>query len=259
MSKVTPGDELQIKAADWNILMDVADIQRQDLFRRTPASAGLVRSTGVVVPAKNTTGSTVSRFHAMGIGDPLFTYADNAQTFKNQLGFEGKAMSSSYLGKFCVAQETIANGKIGLCMVQGVTPAEITVGDADDTHVDVDTAGGSKLVSDAGGGGLILHKPTGTGTKWAVIAIGGSHTGQLKKQHCRFTLGGALATTDASQSATIQTQYGPGVDHPSTSITVRNLLTHTAGTYVFEGDSGDAGIAMYDSGTTWNIIQMECP
>jgi len=256
---VKKGDPLLIRADDWNVLLRVADDARRGALSAVAAEQRQSWPSGVIVPVKNATGSTVSRFHAMGIGDPLFTYADNAQTFKNQLGFEGKAMSSSYLGKFCVAQETIANGKIGLCMVQGVTPAEITVGDADDTHVDVDTAGGSKLVSDAGGGGLILHKPTGTGTKWAVIAIGGSHTGQLKKQHCRFTLGGALATTDASQSATIQTQYGPGVDHPSTSITVRNLLTHTAGTYLFEGDSGDAGIAIYDSGTTWNIVQMECP
>jgi hypothetical protein len=76
---------------------------------------------------------------------------------------------------------------------------------------------------------------------------------------CRFTLGAALATSDASKSATITNQYGPGKDHSSTSITVHNLLTHTAGTYVFEGDSGDAGLAYYDIGSNWRILQMECP
>jgi len=171
MSKVAPGDQLAIRAADWNVLLEVADAWRQNQVLRTAGSSGITKTAGVVVPVKNGTGSTVDRYHAMGLGDPLFTYADNAQTFKNQLAFDGETMSSSYLGKFCVAQETIANGKIGLCMVQGVTPAEITVGDADDTHVDVDTAGGSKLVSCLAGGAQIIHKPSGTGTKWAIVRI----------------------------------------------------------------------------------------
>lgn len=74
----------------------------------------------------------------------------------------------------------------------------------------------------------------------------------------RFTLSATLATTDASKSATISNQYGPGVAN-STSITVHNLLTHTAGLYVFEGDNGDAGLAFHDYGTNYRIIQMECP
>lgn len=82
---------------------------------------------------------------------------------------------------------------------------------------------------------------------------------ERKKRLCRFTLDAALATSDASKAATITHQFGEGIDHASTSITVYNLLTHTAGTYVFEGDSSDAGYAYYDSGTSWRIIQMECP
>lgn len=87
-----------------------------------------------------------------------------------------------------------------------------------------------------------------------IVAAGGA-----RKLYCRFTLDAALATTDASKAGTIVTQYGPGGSHTTTSITVYNLLTHTAGTYVFEGDSGDAGYAFWDSGTSWRIMQMECP
>lgn len=98
--------------------------------------------------------------------------------------------------------------------------------------------------------------PSSYGEWW--ISAGASGGGY--KHFCRFTLNAALATTDGSKGATIQTQWGVGTDHPSTSITVNNLLTHTSGTYVFEGDSGDAGIAIWSgSGTTWYIIQMECP
>lgn len=73
----------------------------------------------------------------------------------------------------------------------------------------------------------------------------------------RFTLSAALATTDASISATITDQYGPGIE-AGTSITVHNLLTSTAGTYVFEGSVGAAGLAMWDQGTDYRIIQIEC-
>lgn len=77
------------------------------------------------------------------------------------------------------------------------------------------------------------------------------------KPLCRFTLGGTLGTGTASQSATISAQYGPGLAN-STSITVHNLLTSTGGVYVFDNASGDAGLAIWDSGTNYRIIQMEC-
>lgn len=79
------------------------------------------------------------------------------------------------------------------------------------------------------------------------------------KQLVRFTLDVALATTDASQPATITDQYGPGSDNSDTAITAHNLLTSTAGTFVFEGDVGDAGLAMRDTGQDYRIIQIECP
>lgn len=79
------------------------------------------------------------------------------------------------------------------------------------------------------------------------------------KPFCRFTLNAALATSDASVAATITDQYGPGADHTTTTITVYNFLTHDAGVYQYEGDSGDAGKAYWDSGTSWHVFDMECP
>lgn len=82
-----------------------------------------------------------------------------------------------------------------------------------------------------------------------------------RKLLVRFTLSAALATSDASKSATIASQYGFGCDGTTSSggITVHNLLTATAATYVFSGASGAAGLAMWDSGQNYRIIQMECP
>lgn len=79
-----------------------------------------------------------------------------------------------------------------------------------------------------------------------------------KKPLVRFTLDSALATSDASKAATITDQYGQGVDG-ATSITVHNLLTSTASTYVFEGASGAAGLAFWDSGTNYRVLNMQCP
>jgi len=77
----------------------------------------------------------------------------------------------------------------------------------------------------------------------------------------RFTLAAAMTTSDASKSATITDQYGPGEDGPTTAggITVHNLETHTSGTHVFEGDSGDTGYAYHDAENDYIILQMECP
>lgn len=80
------------------------------------------------------------------------------------------------------------------------------------------------------------------------------------KQFCRFTTTAAFTTSSSSVAGTIQTQWGPGADHPSTAATFKNLLSNTAGTYVFEGASGAAGWAVYSgSGTDWYIWQMQCP
>lgn len=77
----------------------------------------------------------------------------------------------------------------------------------------------------------------------------------------RFTLAAALTTADASKTGTITNQYGPGIASPNTgagAITVHNYETKTAGTYRFEGDVGDAGEAIWDSGTNYRIIDL-CP
>ena len=81
-----------------------------------------------------------------------------------------------------------------------------------------------------------------------------------RKIFCRFTLNAALATSDASKAATITNQYGYGINHASTSITVQNFLTATAGVYEYHGASGAAGKAFYDPVTkTWHIFDLQCP
>ena len=79
------------------------------------------------------------------------------------------------------------------------------------------------------------------------------------KQFCRFQANAAFTQSSPTVAGTIDAQWGYGDDHASTSATFTNLNKNGGG-YVFEGDEDDYGIAVYSgSGTTWYIIQMECP
>lgn len=82
-----------------------------------------------------------------------------------------------------------------------------------------------------------------------------------RKKLVRFTFAQAMTTADASKTATLTDQYGPGVaGHGGAgAVVVHNLLTHTDGVYEFEGDVGDAGLAYHDSGNNYRIIIPECP
>ena len=215
---VQPGDELTIAARDWNTLLEMAADYR---LGGGAGKRNLRNSTsrGVVVPVKNNTGDDLARYHAMGIGTPLFTHTDNAQTFLNDMAFNGESQSNVYLGQFAVAQESIPDGKIGNAMIHGVTVAEITVGDATHTHVDVDGAGGTKLVSGFAGSGQIIYKESGTGTKWSIIRISagvaaedeetGTGTGTGTDDICISRIGGV---TIANLPIDSNPSYALGID-----------------------------------------------
>ena len=79
------------------------------------------------------------------------------------------------------------------------------------------------------------------------------------KQWCNFILEDELTREDADQDATIESQWGLGIDNEE-EITVHNMGTSEALTYLFSGDSGDKGLAAWrGDGANYVIIQMECP
>lgn len=92
--------------------------------------------------------------------------------------------------------------------------------------------------------------------KWLTA---GSGAGVGYKKLCRFVLDAAMATSDPTGSGLLTAQYGDGTAHSTGAISLDNLLTKTASTYLFAGTSGAAGLGYYTTGTNWRIIQMECP
>jgi hypothetical protein len=195
-TKAAPGDPLRIAAADWNACLDAAASNRlRQTGIRDQRSNGV---GGVLFTVKNSTGADLARFHALGIGDPLFSPTDNADTFKNQFAFDGADMAAGYFGKFAVAQEAIPADGYGLALVSGLTVAEITVGHETHDRADVDPAGGARLLSAYYGAAEIVWKETGTGTKWAVLRIGSWESPSVK------AISAASIAADGSGSVTIQ-------------------------------------------------------
>jgi hypothetical protein len=77
------------------------------------------------------------------------------------------------------------------------------------------------------------------------------------KPLCRFTLNEELTTSDDSATATITNQYGEGMQHPFTDeIVVLNPETELTGTYAWEGEEDDAGLAVWNTSRQWVIIKM---
>jgi len=75
---------------------------------------------------------------------------------------------------------------------------------------------------------------------------------------CRFLLDTELTTSDDRAYAYITNQWGAGIMHSySNKIVVFNPETSEEDVYMFSGEEGDAGLAMWDEGEKWVIISME--
>jgi hypothetical protein len=100
--------------------------------------------------------------------------------------------------------------------------------------------------------------------KWEIVGLAGT---EGKKKLVTFRLKEALTTADEHKTGEILVQYGPGSAHvlvdPETEEDIvfnfYNTETHTSNVYIFEGDVNDVGLAYWDTGTDFIIIQLECP
>lgn len=73
-----------------------------------------------------------------------------------------------------------------------------------------------------------------------------------------FELTEVLTTADADCTADVVDGFGGDLPATGTGVTLLNLETSSAGTYVFAGASGAKGLAFHKGGTTYQIFQLEC-
>ena len=179
MEKVKAGDTVVIKASTWNAFIDAANFakeQRQNQ-RGKGLRSGIV--TGVVL-LKNAESEARDRFTAMVLNDIAISPSANEDEFVScPPVFIGQKMTEEREGKpYAVLLEPIAAGQVGRAMVLGITPAKVSIQDAEDEYA-VPTAGSSNgaLESSSTGVARILWKAGGSGTVWCLLQLGGAGSG----------------------------------------------------------------------------------
>jgi len=171
--KVSPGDPLQISATSWNSFVDAAEANKDRQHDRRPRPLPRMRQA-CIFPIQNSTGADRGRFEIVGISDVVISPTDNDLEFKGGPALVGAAVADAHAGNFAILLEPIGTGKIGLCVLAGVTPVQIDITDADHGWADVKDGDATQLQSGESGGGQILWVEAGTGTKWAIVRLGPS-------------------------------------------------------------------------------------
>ncbi len=179
LKKVTSGSPLAIPAAAYNAFIDAARAEQARQGDQEIGAAPAHRESGVVL-IKNTTESDLARFAILGIDAPVFTPTDNEQEFKNRVAFKGVTpVLDDHQLRFAILLEPLAAGRIGLGMVQGVTPVRLYVTNEGHRGAGMEEGKTGYLSSQASAyATTVLWKESGVSEseedlKWAVIAFRG--------------------------------------------------------------------------------------
>ncbi|MCC7408881.1 MAG: hypothetical protein IT442_12470 [Phycisphaeraceae bacterium] len=176
--KVRPGETLTIPAAAYNAMLDAAMSNRQGQAMGAgpgPGSA-MATPTSTTVLIKNNSGVARNQFDVLGIDGALFDPATALESFKRQVVLKGVVPTADHTGKFVVLQEPARVGGIARACLLGATVARVNVTTESLTYADVLASDATKLQTVSSGKAAIVWKQTGTGVKWAIVALGGTST-----------------------------------------------------------------------------------
>jgi hypothetical protein len=175
LRKVSPGEEINLRASDWNEIIDAVRAVQGMIISDRPRPRAAPSPQGATILAQNNETTICPCFGILGISTTLFDPATKLRSFQNTPAVAGvKPTAAAHTGRFIIATEPIPPGKIGFCLTVGVCPVQIDVTDEDHEFADVADGDWTKLASGASGLASILYKPSGTGTKWAIVRIGGA-------------------------------------------------------------------------------------
>lgn len=175
--KVLPGDKLRISASDYNGAMEVAEWFNRTQ-RVTTSQNNSVFGYSQVALVRNDCGEDRDRFEILGIGGVVLSPSTAEAGFLEKICVAGVTPSvGTHDHAFVVLLEPIANGKIGRCMIDGVTPARVTIttpSGSTDQYAGLSDSSISPytLVTGASGGAQVLWSgPGGSTDDWALIRI----------------------------------------------------------------------------------------
>jgi hypothetical protein len=169
-----PGDKLRISAREINGWNDAAKANIADQLSRSAAAPRPTGDDRVTLLVKNTTGGDLNQFSVVGITGILFSPSDNLNGFKNgPVLIADTPASPDHDSKFAILLAPATDGSLALAKLSGPCVVQVNVNDADDAFAKVLDGDATQLDSDPSTGVPILYKESGTGTKWAVVLLGG--------------------------------------------------------------------------------------
>jgi hypothetical protein len=202
--RVRAGEPLKIPAPAWNAAMDAA---RFVMEHQADQSVGPALAPGAgAVLIQNKTGAALDALSVVGLGEPIFFSASDADilaTFQKQVGFEGNTPDADTdAGRFAVLLAPLAADGIGPAMIDGVCPVRVNVADEEDGYAEVADGDATQLESGRAGSAQILWAESGTGTKWAVVRLGGIPAQRTVFPVTLTQAGGSDGTSSAKASWT---------------------------------------------------------
>lgn len=174
LKKVKPGDPLEIPAATFNTLVDVArDYLHRRHDQRGHATTATRRDGTVLV--RNDTGTDQGRFAILAIDSPLFGH--NEAEFFARPTLKATVPDGRHEGRVVVLAEPIDAGKVGPAWIGGIVPARLY-----DPHgaamryttASVKPGDTSQLALNTGGQIDVVWHETGysPGTRWGLVRLG---------------------------------------------------------------------------------------
>lgn len=209
------GEPLRIPADIWNRMQAAMLAYEAGAGQQRGGSRG---SNWVLV--HNGSGADVARFGVLGVSDVLVDEAENLTEFKNHFCFEGAAAAASgFSGRFAIAQEPIASGRVGWCVIHGPTVCKVNIGHADHQYADA-KASATELLSGQVGSARIIYQESGTGTKWCVVSLGQVAAGT---RLAKGTVTARSGTTPGSGTCTIQTITAGAIAATTDTVTAYSM------------------------------------
>lgn len=172
--RVAAGERLKtISASSWNNMQAAGEYFAGHLGLPAESGALLAQGGQTTIQIKNTTGVKLMPRQIVGLGDPARTPDSNLQSFLEDLVLQGATPSATlHRYQFAVTNQLLMPNEIGEAIFAGVAVCKVNVTEAVHPFATPKEGDCTQLASSFWGGARILYKPSGTGTKWAVVSLG---------------------------------------------------------------------------------------
>jgi hypothetical protein len=220
--KLQYGQVIDFRTVTWNAMLEAALAQKgRQHDRRVPERPSFRQAD--IIHVKNESDRDVSRGHVLGLDRPIFLPSDSEDAFLREVTFRGVVPAAEHRGRFCVALDPMAAGRIGRAYVSGVCPARVEAQGPYDQFADIIPDETEALGSGDSGAAQILWMesetdPYGHGYaydglgEWAIVRIGAGSDGAAYGT-TTSAVGPSAGTSLGTGTATLTGQVGAQAVH----------------------------------------------